>query len=116
MIVRCKLCGRRTRISKDKSDAIRSGRSVTVYCPNKRCENRLGGLVAEQRLQAIVAKLPKTADGVPIVPGMKVWHMNQFGEIAEAEVEIRFYGDPLDIVTEQRCYSTRQKAEQAGEE
>ncbi len=26
-----------------------------------------------ERLQATVAKLPKTADGVPVVPGMKLW-------------------------------------------
>ena len=26
-----------------------------------------------ERLRAIVAKLPKTADGVPVVPGMDVW-------------------------------------------
>ncbi len=32
---------------------------------------RLEGEV--ERLRAIVAKLPKTKDGVPVVPGMDVW-------------------------------------------
>lgn len=27
-----------------------------------------------EELERVVGKLPKTADGVPIVPGMKVWH------------------------------------------
>jgi hypothetical protein len=26
------------------------------------------------RLQAVVERLPKTADGVPVTPGMRVWH------------------------------------------
>jgi len=30
-----------------------------------------------ERLRAIVAKLPKTADGVPVVPGMKLWEINK---------------------------------------
>ena len=30
-----------------------------------------------KRLQAIVDKLPKTADGVPVVPGMEVWDLSK---------------------------------------
>lgn len=41
-------------------------------------------------LEAIVAKLPKTADGVPITPGMKVWvpkhAMGELAEWSDAEV------------------------------
>ena len=43
--------------------------------PHERmCANCIGDLLDKiDRLQAIVDKLPKTADGVPITPGMTVW-------------------------------------------
>lgn len=41
------------------------------------------------RLQAIVALLPKTADGVPITPGMRLWYSNAAGEVGRT--------DPLEL-------------------
>jgi hypothetical protein len=32
-------------------------------------------------LRAIESALPKTRDGVPIVPGMFVWHIGEFGSV-----------------------------------
>lgn len=44
------------------------------YLADSRAALIASGLPARVReLEAIVAKLPKTADGVPIVPGMKLW-------------------------------------------
>jgi len=38
-------------------------------------DTRIAELEAERdRLMDVVDKLPKTADGVPVVPGMHVWH------------------------------------------
>ena len=38
------------------------------------CKRQAVQAIAEiNRLRAIVDKLPKTADGVPVVPGMEVW-------------------------------------------
>lgn len=73
------------------------------------------------RLQAIVDRLPKTADGVPIVPGMKVWFQRSRNHGWEVTAElvggyyqsngdwscIDFDGDGA------RDYSTREAAEAA---
>jgi len=41
---------------------------------NGRLQSELADAKAEiDRLRAIVAKLPTTADGVPVVPGMELW-------------------------------------------
>lgn len=57
-----------------------------------------------ERLQAIVDKLPKTADGVPVVPGMVVWKSN---------CEPTNVGMLLGTWVCQ-CYSTHEAAEAAG--
>ncbi len=46
-----------------------------------------------ERLQAIVAKLPKTADGVRVTPAMELW-VRQDGEI------LHFYATCIDFVAE----------------
>jgi len=64
-----------------------------------------------ERLQAIVDELPKTADGVPVVPGMAVYRR----DIGQAHVsvfsmgEVHFSGGPTTHVDS--CYSTREAAE-----
>ena len=73
-------------------------------------------------LEAIVAKLPVTADGVPVVPGMSVWYPSPYdGEIYECRNVLRpsatyFPKDGRCQVSTQfigvsRCYSTREAAE-----
>lgn len=45
-------------------------------------ESVIDEAVAElDRLHAIVERLPKTADGVPVVPGMKVYAIGRHGDI-----------------------------------
>jgi hypothetical protein len=69
-----------------------------------------------------IDKLPKTADGVPVVPDMRLWHI-QCGQIYSEVVEGlsgHFYHNPVE---ESRwpdgefdahcCYSTREDAEAA---
>jgi len=77
-----------------------------------------------ERLRAIVAKLPRTADGVPVVPGRDtVWNWLPRGlhskcSWVECAVEIRqpyneaMY-DYVDISEVGKCYSTREAAEAA---
>ena len=83
-----------------------------------------------ERLQPIVAKLPKTADGVSVVPGMKVWvpadTAGYWGQPPGRAVEfmvdrIRSEATPLVLVSIQqgqaprllasRVFSTREAAE-----
>ena len=64
-------------------------------------------------LEDIVDKLPTTADGVPVVPGMEIWHPD--GRTGTAS--IAYYGRdcfPSYVVAEY-CYSTREAAEAAKE-
>lgn len=85
-----------------RPDADASGPSiVNAWAECVRAESRaraastdaLPRLLSElTRLRAIVDKLPVTADGVPIVPGMKVWKLadGNFGE-AYGEVVAGIY-------------------------
>ena len=54
-------------------------------------------------LEAIVDKLPKTADGVPVVPGMELWFVNEHGK-ASMGVTTPTFGQVS------RFYSTREAA------
>ena len=68
-----------------------------------------------ERLSAIVDKLPRTADGVPVVPGMTCWYMSWGGNAIEFPVD-----DWSDIATDwddygRRYYSTPEAARAAGE-
>jgi hypothetical protein len=67
-------------------------------------------------LMAVVNKLPLTADGVPIVPGMSVYFENRLGEVVEVFWVLRYQLDkPDDDATDTRewAYSTRAAAESA---
>ena len=68
-----------------------------------------------ERLSVIVRRLPTTADGWAMMPGVSVWYRNQFNEIGQVEVEMTFNGDPLDYIAADQCYSTQEAAEAARE-
>jgi len=76
-------------------------------------------IVEAKRLQAIVDKLPKTADGAPIVPGMEVWlpgHPRYPGEV-ETDFSVNPCVDwPEKIYNPTKLYSTREAAEAVREE
>ena len=66
-------------------------------------------------LRAIVGKLPRTADGVPVVPGMDCWYRSCGGRVTNFPVE-----DWSDIATDwddygRRFYSTREAAKAGGD-
>lgn len=75
----------------------------------QRLANRIAGL------EAIVAKLPKTADGVPIAPGDTVWPRGDLFMEDEQGAEIRYSlydkttGDDGDLLPSY-VYSTREAA------
>jgi hypothetical protein len=80
-----------------------------------------------EELEGVVGKLPKTADGVPVVPGDQVWHPLHIGkrpctvfggedEPTEYEVTIILsigednFVNRSDTVSVTECYSTREAA------
>jgi len=71
-----------------------------------------------EKLQAIVARLPKTADGVPVVPGMDVWFTSPSPHCAlvyqirmDGEIATNFHGSLYKTVQATEVYSTRKAAE-----
>jgi hypothetical protein len=76
------------------------------------------------RLTAIVDKLPTTADGVSVVPGMNVYFQWHSGEIVRHPVAfIRIDKDDTWLYFERAlyrstgvCYSTREAADAAGKD
>ena len=77
------------------------------------CRQALAELQEENdRLQAIVAKLPKTADGVPVVPGMEVWQ-DCFDGIKQRWAASGIEDDRAMVTSfvYAECYSTRKAAE-----
>ena len=58
-----------------------------------------------------MAKLPKTANNVPVVPGMTVWKVSSWGK-AEGYREFPVTMTCYEDVTQ--CYSTREAAEKEG--
>lgn len=62
-----------------------------------------------ERLQAIVDRLPKTADGSPILPGQVVYHRDRRGKIRP---ETMVLASPFPHLLK-CCYSTREAAEAA---
>ncbi len=51
---------------------------VTEFWRHGSLEERVRAMAEDrQRLQSIVDRIPKTDDGVPIVPGMIVWHAGE---------------------------------------
>jgi hypothetical protein len=80
--------------------------------PLLRAENRQ--LVAEnERLRAVVERLPKTADGVAVAPCDRVFHLSDRGTITEipALTAINWFS----VTSLRKCYSTREAAEAAKE-
>jgi hypothetical protein len=73
-----------------------------------------------ERLQAIVNRLPKTADGVPITLGDDLWSNDSRGTFEWCVTEIhthdvcgKFHGAPCVFEQYGNCYSTREAAEKA---
>ncbi len=68
----------------------------------------------------IVARLPMTADGVPVVPGMDVWFSEPSPHCAlayqarmDGEIATTFHGSVYKSVAASDVYSTREAAEKA---
>lgn len=119
------------------------GAAFSHYPPNRnsktivwKCASFKGSTISEQSitckdrfhrqrikdLEAIVGKLPKTADGVVVVPGMKLfylWQLDGISDIVEYEVWAVTHqsvylnrGDEYEHYTKcASCYSTREAAE-----
>lgn len=92
-------------------DATDSGRHLALLIEERQ---------RSERLQAIVDRLPKTADGVPIVPGGDYWSNNDRGTFQWSVVELHqtaasgtFHGSPCVYESYDECYSTREAAEKA---
>lgn len=72
-----------------------------------------------ERLRAIVDKLPKTADGVPMTPGMNVyslhwfqpWRITGFNTTSDGEAGVIYFGVGFDAIGP--WYSTLEAAQQA---
>jgi hypothetical protein len=68
-------------------------------------------------LAAVVAKLPKTRDGVPITEGMVAWFPKSPGVIDEVIVMTTYAMNAIGTSCPvQNCYSTCKDAEQAEKE
>ena len=67
-----------------------------------------------------IDKLPKTADGVPVVPGMRVWRLAHPTTLGHAVTDVSVRGMHLagksDWHESCETFSTREAAEAAGEE
>jgi hypothetical protein len=79
-----------------------------------------GRVVGElERLRAIVDRLPVTADGVPVAPGMTIYEpASKYGAPVEpfvANAVYAFTDAPLHNIYRE-CYSTREAAEAAAKE
>ena len=69
-----------------------------------------------EALEAIVEKLPKTADGVPVVPGMRIFTSDGHPVLAlnvSAKGYASAFSDGSGEVSIRLCYSTRAAAEEA---
>lgn len=67
------------------------------------------------RLRAIVDQLPKTADGVPLSPGMEVWFDTGGGYIESGRLDafgvtVFAGGDQNEFVELESCHSSRESA------
>ena len=84
-------------------------------------QDQILGLKAEvNQLRSIVDKLPKTVDGVPVVPGMSLW-LPGYKWSGEANcITVNDAADWPGASAEnscriEQCYSTREVAEAGGE-
>ena len=91
---------------------VTTGNISTAFRNEEAAAVQIGLLQQEiERLRAIVDRLPKTADGVPMVPGLRVWIWFG-GKITEAvhsgtDPKQSYWGNAL------WCYSTKEAAEEA---
>jgi len=71
------------------------------------------------RLAGIVAKLPRTADGVPVVPEMKLWGNHPLRGLIDLTVQHdltakgEYNGTGWPVLNLKDCYSTREEAASA---
>lgn len=70
-----------------------------------------------ERLRAIVDKLPQTADGMPVVPGMRVWRLEHPTTLGHVVMSVRKGSVDLNgmgtVFQASSLYSTRNAAEAA---
>lgn len=87
---------------------VRNSRDATEPngWPRWICEDWLELMAEVEELQAIIAKLPRTADGVPVVPGMTLFLLSGSGAIIPTHAKM--YTD-----YEKEYFSTREAAEAA---
>jgi hypothetical protein len=71
---------------------------------------RLEASARERHLQATVDRLPKTADGVPVVPGMNVFYLDDEEVCSAGPIML----DLPKWLAVGDCYSTQAAAEAAG--
>ena len=71
------------------------------------CHRELSDCI--RRLRSIVDMLPKTADRVPVAPGVDVFHRDFLGGVTEQRAEWAVPFPGLLVC----CYSTREAAEAA---
>lgn len=69
-----------------------------------------------ERLQGIVAKVPKTKDGVVVYPGMTIFVMTECDADAQEDIVAEPYADFLSYYRISECYSSRQAAEAGKQE
>lgn len=77
--------------------------------------------MSREQLLELVLRLPRTADGVPVIPGMELHTVDPGGSVSEIMVcrswEKRQHtnsaGPYPDYTPERACFSTRELAEQA---
>ena len=98
---------------------IPSTEADSMFLVNAR-DDLLASLAEIERLEAIVAKLPRTADGVPVVPGMRVWRIRHQTTLGESVLDVSPRGIHLvgksDWYESRDVCSTRDAAEAAGGE
>ena len=103
------------RLSQENADLSREVERLQAYAKDtERAALKLKATLEAEiaRLQSIVDALPKTADGVPIVPGMTLYAMDPSRRIMVFELESWLeVGEHCDIPT--HYCSTRQAAEKA---
>ena len=66
-----------------------------------------------ERLHAIVGKLPKTADGVPVTADMTLWYVNPNGVVPTTSFTFDDICECLIDGNGPKLYSTREAAEAA---
>jgi len=93
--------------------AFAKATAVAVHASDSK-QAKIAELEAEiAELEDIVDKLPTTADGVPVVPGMEIWHPD--GRTGTASIAYYGRGCFPSYVVAEYCYSTREAAEAAKE-